>query len=62
MMDWKDFYGDIKEDLPPGMPYPLGNSAHTASFVYANHTGNAVTRSSHTGVFIYVINVPIIWF
>ena len=20
---WKDFYGDIKEDIPPGIPYPL---------------------------------------
>jgi hypothetical protein len=22
--DWKDFYGDIEEKLPPGMPEPLG--------------------------------------
>ena len=25
--DWKDFYGDIEEDLSPGMPDPLGKSA-----------------------------------
>ena len=43
-MDWKDFYGDIEEELLPGMTEPLVNSAHTACFVDANHDGNVVTR------------------
>jgi hypothetical protein len=60
--DWKDFYGDVEEELPPGMPEPLGKSAHTTCFVDANHAGNVVTRRSHTGVLIYVMNAPIIWF
>ena len=44
------------------MPEPLGNIAHTTWFVDANHAGNIVTQSLHAGVFIYVMNEPIIWF
>ena len=44
------------------MPEPLGMSAHTVCFVDANHYGNVVTRSLHTNVLIYVMNVPIICF
>ena len=58
----KDLYGYIKEELPPGIPDPLGKNAHTTFFVDANHAGNVVTRRSHTGVLVYVINLPIIWF
>ena len=60
--DWKDFYGDIKDELPPGMPEPLGKSAHSTCFVDANHAGNVVTRRSHSDVLIFVTNAPIIWF
>ena len=35
-------------------------SAHTRCFVYANHAGNVVTWHLHTGIFVYVMNVPII--
>ena len=60
--DWTDFYGDVVEDLPPGIPEPLGKSVHTTCFVDADHAGNVVTRQSHTGVLIYVMNAQIIWF
>ena len=60
--DWTDFYGDVLEDLPLGIPEPLGKSVHTTCFVDADHAGNVVTRQSHTGVLIYVMNAPIIWF
>ena len=60
--DWRVFYGYIEEELPLGMPEPLRRSAHTKCFVDANHYGNVVTWSLHTGVLIYVMNAPIIWF
>ena len=44
------------------MPEPLGKCVHTTCFVDANHAGNVVTRRSHTGILIYVMNAPIIWF
>ena len=26
--EWKELYGEIEEELPPGMPEPLGKSEH----------------------------------
>ena len=45
-----------------GMPEPLGKIAHIKCFVDAEHTGNVVTLSFHTVVFMYAINASIIWF
>ena len=33
-----------------------------SAFVDANHASNVVTRRSHTGIFIFIQNAPIIWF
>jgi hypothetical protein len=60
--DWKEFYGDVEEELPRKMPKPRGRSVIISAFVDANHAGNVVTRRSHTGILIYVQNAPIIWF
>ena len=59
---WKDFYGDVEEELPPNMPKPHGNVVRISAFVDANHAGNVVTRRSHSGIIIFVQNTPIIWF
>jgi hypothetical protein len=40
---WRDFYGDITEELPPHMPEPLGKSVDITCFVDADHAGNIVT-------------------
>ena len=60
--DWRDFYGDVAEELPPNMPEPKGKRVVISCFVDANHAGNMITRRSHTGIIIYVQNAPIIWF
>ena len=60
--DWTAFYGDVTEELPPNMPEPRGHPVTISAFVDANHAGNVVTRRSHTGIFIFVQNAPIIWF
>ena len=60
--DWTDFYGDVREELPPKMPEPRGKPVCISCFVDANYAGNVVTRRSHTGILIYVQNAPIIWF
>jgi hypothetical protein len=44
------------------MPEPRGRSVIISAFVDTNHAGNVVTRRSHTGIFIFVQNAPIIWF
>ncbi len=38
--DWRDFYGDVSEELPPNMPEPKGKSVIISCFVDANHAGN----------------------
>ena len=58
---WKDFYGDVVEELLPKMPVPRGRSVDITCFVDANHAGNVVTRRSHTGIIIFVQNAPVIW-
>ena len=59
--EWKDFYGDLAEELPYNMPDPKGRSVRISCFVDANHAGNVVTRRSHTGIIIFLNNAPIIW-
>jgi hypothetical protein len=60
--DWKEFYGEVQEELPPKMPKPRGQRVTISAFVDANHVGNKVTRHLHTGIIIYVQNAPILWY
>jgi hypothetical protein len=61
--DWKEFYGEVQEELPPKMPKPPGQRVTISAFVDANHAGNKATRHSHTGtIIIYVQNAPILWY
>ena len=59
---WKEFYGDVYEEIPPGQPEPRGNSVIITCFVDADHAGNLVTRRSHTGILIFLNKAPIIWY
>jgi Reverse transcriptase (RNA-dependent DNA polymerase) len=56
--DWTEFYGNVVEENPPGMPEPLGNPVTITCFVDANHATNQVTRRSHTGVMIFLNRAP----
>ena len=31
--NWKDFYGDVKEAIPPNAPEPRGRSVHITSSI-----------------------------
>ena len=57
--DWTEFYGDIKEEVPPDAPKPLGEFVKISGYVDSNHAGNVVTRRSHTGIFIFLNNALI---
>jgi hypothetical protein len=57
--DWRDFYGNVCEELPPKMPKPLGKPVCISCFVDANHKGNVIAQRSHTGILMYVQNAPI---
>ena len=61
--DWKNsIYGDVREEIPPNAPEPLGKPVGITCFVDANHAGNKVTRQSHTGFLIFLNNAPIDWY
>ena len=57
--DWTEFYGDIREEVPPDAPEPLGEFVKISGYVDSNHAGNVVTRRSHTGIFIFLNNALI---
>jgi hypothetical protein len=48
--------------LPPNMPELRGHPVTMSASGDANHAGNVITRRSHSGMFIFVQNAPIIWF
>ena len=58
-VDWKDFYQDAAEPMPPKGPPPGGRAVRTLWYVDADHAGNLATRRSHTGILLYVNNAPI---
>jgi len=57
--DWTKFYGDVKEDVPPNMPKPLGKDVVMRCFVDADHAGEKLTRRSRTGFIILLQMAPI---
>jgi hypothetical protein len=61
-VNWKDWYGDVEEAIPPNMPEPRGNSVKMLTFVDSDHAGNLATRRSQTGILIYLNKSPIVWF
>jgi hypothetical protein len=60
--DWKEFYPDAVESIPPNAPEPLGNPILMSCFVDADHAGNKVTQRSHMGIIIFCNRAPILWY
>jgi hypothetical protein len=60
--DWKAFYPEAAEAIPPKMPKPRGGCISMTCFVDADHVGYRITRRSHTGVLLYDNRAPIIWY
>ena len=59
--DWNNFYGDVKEQLPPAMPKPLGAEVILRLYVDADYAGDGSTRRSRTGFFVFLNEAPIFW-
>jgi hypothetical protein len=60
--DWSEFYPDAEEAIPHNLPMERGNGVSTSCFVDADHAGCKATRRSHTGVILFVMKAPIIWY
>jgi Reverse transcriptase (RNA-dependent DNA polymerase) len=52
--DWKRFYGDIHEAIPPNAPPPRGKVVDLRMFVDSDHAGDSKTRRSRSGLFIFL--------
>ena len=61
-VDWKEFYPEAAELIPPNAPESRGRGVVTTCFVDADHAGCRLTRRSHSGIIIFVNRAPIIWF
>ena len=42
--DWDNFYGDVKEELPPDMPKPLGKDVDLRLYVDSSHANDKVQQ------------------
>jgi hypothetical protein len=60
--EWREFYPDAKEDVPPNAPRALGKPVQMITFCDADHAGDLLTRRSRTGVLIYLNRSPILWY
>jgi hypothetical protein len=60
--DWRAFYGNVKEALPPNAPTPRGKDVDLRLFVDSDHAGDKRTRRSRTDFLIYLNSAPITWF
>ena len=59
--DWKAFYGNAKEAVPPNAPPPRGKEVDLRLYVDSDHAGEKLTRRSRTGFFIFLNCAPIVW-
>ena len=60
--DWSTFYPDYKELEPHDMPEPRGKAIQMTCWVDSDHAGDAVSRRSRTGVFIFCGMAPIVFY
>ena len=59
--DWREFYGDVKEAIPPNAPLALGKDVDIRMYVDSDHAGDKSNRRSRTGFFIYLNSSLIMW-
>ena len=60
--DWTEVYPDAKEIIPTDIPLARGKSVQMTCIVDTDHAACRETRSSHTGILIFVNRAPIIWY
>jgi len=60
--EWKNFYGDMKEEIPDNIPEPLGKEFIISCYVDADHAGDKITRRSRTGYAVLLNSAPIYWY
>jgi len=61
--DWMySVYGNVKENIPDGLPEPLGNEVVTTTYVDANLYHDLLSGRSVTGILHLLNGTPIDWY
>jgi hypothetical protein len=60
--DWKEFYGDVTEAIPPNAPVPRGKEVDIRLYVDSDHAGDLLTRRSRSGYLVYINGALITWY
>jgi hypothetical protein len=59
--NWKEFYPDAVEAMPPNQPVPGIRKAQITIYVDADHAHDVVTRRSVTGIILFINGTPVRW-
>ena len=59
--DWTEFYGSVKEPIPPNAPLPRGKPVDSCMYVDSHFAGDRVRRRSRTGFFVLLNSALIQW-
>jgi len=60
--DWRDFYGDVQEPVPPNAPEPRGKEVDTRLYVDSDFAGDSLNRRSRTGYIVFLNMAPVMYF
>jgi len=60
--DWKQFYGEVKEAIPPNAPQARGKEVILRGYCDSDHAGEKRTRRSRSGYFIFLNMALVVWF
>ena len=60
--DWKHFYGDVKETIPPNALLLCGKEVDVRLFCDSDHARDAKYRRSRSGCLIYINSALVVWY
>ena len=60
--NWKQIYGDVKEDIPKNIPDLKMKPVQVSIYFDASHACDMVTRRSVTGILVFVNGTPMKWY
>jgi hypothetical protein len=60
--NWKEFYGNVMEAIPPNAPTPQGKEVDVRLCVDSDHAGNCLTRRPRSGYLVYINGALVTWY
>ncbi len=60
--DWSEFYGEVKEPIPPKAPKAIDKVVDLCMLINSDHAGDQCTHMSCSGFVIYFNTALISWY